>query len=48
MLGTKVLTTTSNIEETKEEIVAPVIKQSIKLKSSQLTIDSSFYIIGGV
>ena len=41
-------TTTSNIEETKEEIVAPVIKQSIKLKSSQLTIDSSFYIIGGV
>lgn len=37
-----------NIEETKEEIVAPVIKQSIKLKSSQLTIDSSFYIIGGV
>ena len=41
-------TTTSNIEETKEEIVAPVIKQSIKLKPSQLTIDSSFYIIGGV
>ena len=41
-------TTTSNIEETKEEIVAPVIKQSIKLKSSQLTFDSSFYIIGGV
>ena len=41
-------TATSNIEETKEEIVAPVIKQSIKLKSSQLTFDSSFYIIGGV